>query len=55
MTHGLVLRVSLPDDGARAVSTTQLAEVAEMLRELAHELLPTAETLTELSLGAATA
>lgn len=47
---GLVLRVSLPDD-AVAVSTTELAEVAETLRELAQQMLPTAETLTELSLG----
>ena len=55
MTAGLVLRVSLPDDGSHAVSTTQLAEIAEMLRELAQEMLPTAETLTELSLGGTTA
>lgn len=47
---GLVLRVSLPD-GTTAVSKTDLAEVAETLRELAQEMLPTAETLTELSLG----
>jgi hypothetical protein len=47
---GLVLRVSLPDDVAR-VSSTELAEVAELLRELAQELLPSADTLTELSLG----
>lgn len=51
MTSGLVLRVQLPDDGTRPVSSTELAEVAEMLRELAQEMLPTAETLTELSLG----
>lgn len=51
MTAGLVLRVSLPDDDAFTVSSTELAEVAELLRELAQEMLPTAETLTEVSLG----
>lgn len=55
MSAALVLRVSLSDDGARAVSSTQLAEIAEMLRELAQEMLPAAETHTELSLGGATA
>ncbi len=48
----LVLYVSLPtdDDGTPAPSPAELAEAAEMLRELAHDLLPTAETSAALSL-----
>ncbi|MFS0705351.1 hypothetical protein AB6N23_12580 [Cellulomonas sp. 179-A 9B4 NHS] len=47
----LVLYVSLPTgDDAPAPSAADLAEAAEMLRELAHDLLPTAETSAALSL-----
>lgn len=46
--RGLVLHVLLSDE---AVSGTELAEVAELLRETAEELLPAAATYTTLSLG----
>jgi len=42
---GLVLYVSLPEADAE-----DLTEAAELLRELAVELLPTAETYTALAL-----
>ena len=48
---GFVLYVGLrddPDDGP--TGARELAEVAETLRDLARELLPTAETFTALSL-----
>lgn len=46
--RGLVLHVLLSDE---TVSGTELAEVAELLRETAEELLPAAATYTTLSLG----
>ncbi|GIG21248.1 hypothetical protein Cch01nite_19720 [Cellulomonas chitinilytica] len=45
---GLVLHVSLPDEAAHP-SSAQLAEVAELLREIAEDLLPGAQTATALS------
>ena len=48
--RGLVLHVLLSDDAAQ-VTGTDLAEVAELLRETAEELLPAAATYTTLSLG----
>lgn len=48
--RGLVLHVLLGDESA-GVSGTDLAEVAELLRETAEELLPAAATYTTLSLG----
>ena len=48
--RGLVLHVVLSDDAAQ-VTGTDLAEVAELLRETAEELLPAAATYTTLSLG----
>lgn len=49
--RGLVLHVILSDESA-GISGTELAEVAELLRETAEELLPAAATYTTLSLGA---
>ncbi|MBO9556489.1 hypothetical protein [Cellulomonas sp.] len=46
---GLVLHVSLPDEGGPHPSSAQLAEVAELLREIAEDLLPGAQTSTALS------
>ncbi|QCB94717.1 hypothetical protein [Cellulomonas shaoxiangyii] len=47
----LVLYVSLPAGADEpAPSAAELAEAAEMLRELAQDLLPTAQTATALSL-----
>lgn len=47
----LVLYVSLPTGTDEpAPSAADLAEAAEMLRELAHDLLPTAQTAAALSL-----
>ena len=48
--RGLVLHVLLSEDAAQ-VTGTELAEVAELLRETAEELLPAAATYTTLSLG----
>ena len=48
--RGLVLHVLLSEESA-SVSGTELAEVAELLREMAEELLPAAATYTTLSLG----
>lgn len=52
---GFVLYVSLPEDGAAAdqqgITPADLAEVAELLREAALDLLPVAETYTALSLA----
>jgi len=48
---GLVLYVSLPPGSAHAPG--DLAEVAEVLREFATEMLPGAETYTALSLAPA--
>ena len=48
--RGLVLHVLLGEESA-GVSGTELAEVAELLRETAEELLPAAATYTTLSLG----
>ncbi|MDM7854752.1 hypothetical protein [Cellulomonas alba] len=57
---GLVLYVSIPDEtatptasgaSAQAPDARQLTEAAELLRELAVELLPTAETYTALALA----
>ena len=48
---GLVLYVSLPADGTHAAG--ELAEVAELLQELARELLPGAESYAALSLAPA--
>ncbi|MEZ0449931.1 hypothetical protein [Cellulomonas sp. ICMP 17802] len=48
---GLVLYVSLPAGTARAPG--ELAEMAEVLRELATELIPGADTFTALSLAPA--
>ena len=48
---GLLLYVSLPEGTARAPG--DLAEVAEVLREFATEMLPGAETYTALSLAPA--
>lgn len=52
---GFVLYVSLPEDGAVAgqqgITPADLAEVAELLRESALDLLPVAETYTALSLS----
>lgn len=48
--RGLVLHVLLSEEST-AVSGTELAEVAELLREMAEELLPAAATYTTLSLG----
>ena len=58
---GFVLYVGLRDDddsttdsptapGAPAFGTAELTEIAETLRDLARDLLPTAETFTALSL-----
>lgn len=47
----LVLYVSLPDaQDASAPGPGDLAEAAEMLRELAHDLLPSAQASVALSL-----
>ncbi|WP_136517316.1 hypothetical protein [Cellulomonas telluris] len=47
----LVLYVSVPDGGDQAAPTPgDLAEAAEMLRELAQDLLPTARASVALSL-----
>ena len=48
---GLLLYVSLPEGTTR--SPADLAEVAEVLREFAAELLPGADTYTALSLAPA--
>ena len=48
---GLLLYVSLPEGTARAPG--DLAEVAEVLREFATELLPGSDTYTALSLAPA--
>ncbi len=57
---GFVLYVSLPEEGAdeaadgsdeRRPSAADLAETADLLRELAQDVLPGAETFTALSLG----
>ncbi|WP_315095163.1 hypothetical protein [uncultured Cellulomonas sp.] len=47
---GLLLYVSLPEGTAHAPA--DLAEVAEILREFATELLPGSDTYTALSLAA---
>src|SRR5450830_733548 len=48
---GFVLYVGLHDDpDGGPTGARELAEVAETLRDLARELLPTAETFTALSL-----
>ncbi|WP_066583914.1 hypothetical protein [Cellulomonas timonensis] len=56
---GFVLYVGLRDDddaatdspaGAAVFGTAELTEIAETLRDLARDLLPTAETFTALSL-----
>lgn len=49
---GFVLYVGLQGDSPEldAAHTADLAEVAEALRDLARDLLPTAETFTALSL-----
>ncbi|MGY4645016.1 hypothetical protein [Cellulomonas sp. URHB0016] len=46
---GLVLHVSLPPEGGPHPSSAQLAEVADLLREIAEDLLPGAQTSTALS------
>jgi hypothetical protein len=55
---GLVLYVSIPDDAEAPASPAapppdaeRLTEAAELLRELAVELFPTAETYTALALA----
>lgn len=48
---GLLLYVSLPEGTSRAPG--DLAEVAEVLREFATEMLPGADTYTALSLAPA--
>ena len=48
---GLVLYVSLPE--SRTPAAGDLAEVAELLREIAADLLPGADTYTALSLASA--
>lgn len=50
--RGFVLYVGLDDaDNSPLTSTADLAEVAETLRDLARELLPSAETHAALSLS----
>jgi len=50
--RGFVLYVGIDDaDNSPLTSSADLAEVAEMLRDLARELLPSAETHAALSLS----
>ncbi|UZN03883.1 hypothetical protein [Cellulomonas sp. S1-8] len=57
---GFVLYVSLPDDGPDDAGTpprptsAQLAETADLLRELAQEALPGSETFAAISLAPGT-
>lgn len=55
---GFVLYVSLPDDQPDAdgprPSPSEIAETADLLRELAQEALPGAETFTALSIAPGT-